>query len=297
MSNADDQLNQPAPPEAAPPTFTPVGAMPLAPARPRNWRSVFLAGGVVVALLVALGGYFVVRAHFATAPADAGALLRQASQAHLRDATYTIGGNLTASVTGVGSISEPLAGNGTIIRTPYQQHMTVQVGSTGGLTGVITEEAIISDNIAYTRTLNGNNTSSNTLWTKTDAATLSAIPGLNAVDLLDYSTIQHPVIVGEETINGHKTWHVRGDLNTPASVTATATVVPGQVQAVSKGTEDLWLREDNKYPAQVTLHLTLNASAQAASLAGNLDLTETSTFTQWNTGVVITPPPPNQVQG
>jgi hypothetical protein len=265
--------------------------MPLAPARPRSWRGAILAGGVVVALLVAFAGFFVVRARLSTPPQDASGLLRQAGQANLRDATYTISGGLTANVAGVGSLSTPLSGSGAIIRAPYQQHLLVQVTAPAGLgAGAITEEAIIIGDVAYVRTLSSGSTS-NATWTKTTTAGISTIPGLNAVNLLDYSILQHPVIVGEDTINGHKAWHVRGDLTAQSGSAATATA--GQVQ--SQGTEDLWLREDNKFPAQTTLHLTVTANARDAGLSGTLDLTETSTFTRWNTGVVITPP--TQVQG
>jgi hypothetical protein len=59
---------------------------------------------------------------------------------------------------------------------------------------------------------------------------------------------------------------------------------PASSQRVSYA-EDLYVRADNYQPVRVELHSVLPQGAAEA----------TTTFSQWNTGVTITPPPADQV--
>jgi hypothetical protein len=279
------------------PALSSVGQMPVAPPRPLNMRALLLAGVALVVLGAALGVFFIVRAN--NQPTDASTLLARASQANLRDGTFNVTGSVSVGIAGEG-ISEPVSGNGTIIRSPYKLHITENVA---GLptTGPISLEEIIIGDTAYLKlpaSLGGN---AQKPWTQTTVAPTSALPSLALTDFLNYSTLQRPMNLGTETINGHATWHIHADLigSLTGGPAATATAISSASGSTTQASEDLWIRQDNYFPAQVMLHTTFTSNLGSKSVIASVSVNATLTlpFTAWNTGVAIDPPPPDQVQG
>lgn len=295
----------PTAPDAAPalagppsrPALSAVGQMPVAPKRPPNWRALLLAGVALVMLGAALGVFFIVRAN--DQPPDATGILMHASQADLRDGTFNVTGNISIGLAGEG-ISEGVSGNGSIIRAPYRLHITENVG---GLptTGPLSLEEIIIGDTAYIKQPTNLGGNAQKPWTQTTVAPSSNLPSLALTNFLDYSTLQHPVDMGTETINGHAAWHIHADLigSLTGGPAATATAISSATGSTTQASEDLWIRQDNYFPAQVTLKTTFNSGLGGKGGIGPVSINATLTlpFTAWNTGVTIDPPPPDQVQG
>jgi LppX/LprAFG-like lipoprotein len=93
--------------------------------------------------------------------------------------------------------------------------------------------------------------------------------------------LQNPGLVGTETINGAQTYHLRGTVQAP--------VTPGANQSIETTTEDLWVRQSDYYPMKIVAH------GAGTNKGTTITVDVTATFTAWNSGVTITPPPPDQV--
>jgi hypothetical protein len=278
------------------PSLSAVGQMPVAPPRPPNWRALLLAGVALVVLGAALAVFFIVHAN--NQPIDASALLARASQANLRDGTFTVTGTISVGLGGEG-IAEPVSGNGTIIRAPYKLHITENVAGIP-TTGPISLEEIIIGDTAYIKAPSSLGGNPQKPWTQTTVAPSSNLPSLSLTDFLNYSTLQHPMNLGTETIDGHATWHIHADLigSLTGGPAATATAISSATGSTTQASEDLWIRQDNYFPAQVMLKTSFGAGAGGTGVIGSVSVNATLTlpFTAWNTGVTINPPPPDQVQ-
>jgi hypothetical protein len=93
--------------------------------------------------------------------------------------------------------------------------------------------------------------------------------------------LQNPGLVGTEAINGVQTYHLRGTVQAP--------VTPGANQSIETTTEDLWVRQSDYYPVKIVAH------GSGSNKGTSITVDVTATFTAWNSGVTITPPPPDQV--
>lgn len=185
-------------------------------------------------------------------------ILARTKQQNLTSATFTLNqqiqtqqGNLTSQ------------GTGQLQEHPFAE----QVALTTTLNGSqVQSQAIYSGNNIYSKTANSST------WTETPAG--DVVNGSSAApDLANVADLPNATLVGTETVTGVKTYHLKG--------TGTQTA-NGQSVAY---TEDLWIRQDNYRPEQVTDVVT--------APVGNIQ--STVIFTNWNTNVSIQTPPPSAV--
>ena len=66
-------------------------------------------------------------------------------------------------------------------------------------------------------------------------------------------------------------------------------MTPGANQSIETTTEDLWVRQSDYYPVKIMAH------GAGTNKGTSITVDVTATFTAWNSGVTITPPPPDQV--
>ena len=277
-------------PDALPIGSRQVPELPIAPRRPPPMRLIAGISGVVVVAALVTGLVYWHNQSAILSASQVQNVLNKAASAPLHDTAFTLAATIGGSFSGV-SASTTITGNGSLTTAPNRLHVALQSPGILG-TGAFSTEEIVDGADVYSKSGSGTQ-----LWSKNTGA-LAAFPGLNFSDLLNYQKLHNPQSIGEDTINGHKAWHFRatlGNLIDGGSVAATATAISQQSNTTTTLTEDLWIREDTYFPAQ----LTLNTKTTLASngVGGNLTTDETLTFTQWNTGLVINVPPPSEVQG
>lgn len=185
-------------------------------------------------------------------------ILARTKQQNLTSATFTLNQQIQ---TQQGTLTSK--GTGQLQEHPFAE----QVALTTTLGGSqVQSQAIYSGNNLYSKTANS------TTWTETPAG--DVVNGSSAApDLANVADLPNATLVGTETINGVKTYHLKG--------TGTQTA-NGQSVAY---TEDLWIRQDNYRPEQVTDVVT--------APVGNIQ--STVIFTNWNSNVSIQTPPPSAV--
>jgi hypothetical protein len=132
-------------------------------------------------------------------------------------------------------------------------------------------QAIVDGNVIYIKLTDK--------WLKVPLGNANAEFNYDFLALVEQ--LQNPGLVGTETINGVQTYHLRGTVETP--------VTPGANQSIETTTEDLWVRQDNYYPMKIVAH------GGGSSKGTSVTVDVTATFTAWNSGITITPPPPDQV--
>jgi hypothetical protein len=98
------------------------------------------------------------------------------------------------------------------------------------------------------------------------------------VGVLGYAYFQNPTLIkSDELLNGIKTWHIKCDVSLAPGVT-TGTL-----------TQEVWIREDNHFPAQTILHYlkapAAGNNAGGTSPGGNFNLKVL--FTAWNSNLTI----------
>lgn len=273
-----------------------VGELPIAPRTPPSRRLIAAIAGTVLAMVLlsglALFIHNLLTPHLtATQVQD---ILNKAASAPLHAANFTLAANVNGSVAGFAA-STTVTGNGKLTTNPNRVDALVQSPGIAGF-GAINTEVIQDGSDIYTK-----NGSATKPWTK-NSGILANLPGLSFTDLLDYQKLHNAQFIGEDTINGHKAWHLRAglsDLITGSSAAATATAISQQSGAQNSLTEDLWIREDTYFPAQLTLttKTSLASAGAGTAISGTINTDETLTFTAWNTGITITVPPPSEVQG
>jgi hypothetical protein len=293
-------------PPAQPITPHQVPELPIAPRRRPNLGAIIGIASVVV-LVGAFSGLLFARNH-ASAPvnndnsAQAQNILNQAAASSLRDATYTLALSQGINVANT-NITTSGAGNGTVTINPYRMEMTFHFA--GGLLGAgsVSAEEIVDSTGVYTNT---GLSKTGKPWEKLSANTSLTGIGSGAniapTNIFDYSQLNHLQMQGTSTIAGRKAWHLHANLSALIAADATAaaeeTTTAKQFGVTSSDSEDLWFFQDNLYPAQIAFHLSTNLNEHAAGnipVSGTINIDETMTFTAWNSGVVITVPPPSEV--
>jgi hypothetical protein len=184
-------------------------------------------------------------------------VLAKAQAVHLRDATMTTHINATQG-------GRTLALDGTIKETASPRRLAF---ATSGLFGM---QGIIDGNTVYVDLGAG--------WVKTSLGQVGALASADPIALIEQ--MQQPQLVGAETVNGAATYHLRGMLPQPSDSGSGATANA----STDTSTEDLWVRQDNFYPAKVAAQVNGTSSGQ------NVTADITGTFTAWNSGISIALP-------
>ena len=192
--------------------------------------------------------------------AQAREILAKAQAVKLKDATLK-----TLVTTKRGSQTVTLDGTARTTADPRR----VEVAGTASLG--IPYHAIVDGSVIYIKL--------NDKWLKYTVGNANAEFNYDFLSLVEQ--LQNPGLVGTETINGVQTYHLRGTVQTP--------VTPNANQRIETTTEDLWVRQDNYYPAKIVAH------GGGTNKGTSFTVDVTATFTTWNSGVTITPPSPDQV--
>jgi hypothetical protein len=192
--------------------------------------------------------------------AQAREILAKAQAVKLKDATLktlvtTKRGNQTVTLDGTA-------------RTTVDPRRIEVVGTASQ---VLPYHAIVDGNAVYIKL--------NDKWRKYTVGSANAEFNYDFIALVEQ--LQNPGLVGTETINGMQTYHLRGTVQTP--------VTPGANQSIETTTEDLWVRQSDYYPVKIVAH------GGGSSKGTTVTVDVTATFTAWNSGVTITPPPPDQM--
>jgi hypothetical protein len=185
-------------------------------------------------------------------------ILARAKQRDLTSATFTISQRFQTSQ---GTLTSH--GTGALQEYPFAE----QIATTTTFDGQqVQSQAVYANGSLFTRTV------SSSTWIEAPAGQI--VNGSSAApDLADIATLPNATLAGTESVNGVKTFHLRG---------IGARMVNGQ--SVSY-TEDLWIRRDTYLPEQMT--------DVANTPQGKLQ--STIIFTGWNTSVAIQTPPPGAV--
>ncbi len=189
-------------------------------------------------------------------PPTAAEILKKPAAASFKDAHFTMKAHTSS-----GAFVIDLTGDGTFVRNPPAEQMHYQ-GSLGAIP--LAFDTIVVGGKEYTRT-------GSQKWTVKDASSNSS-PS-------DWSKATNPKLVGEDSINGAKAWHV----------SATASGGAGF---------EVWVREADGYPLKyVSQGLSSTASPSPAAgssggASGSLELN----FDKFNTGSRIQPPPAADVK-
>jgi hypothetical protein len=201
-----------------------------------------------------------------TATASAQAILDRAEHAALKDTSFSISGSAGAASGPVPPTAASVSGQGALTLSP---HRTKFDFAAIGLFGVSAPAQVIIDEqqnvYANAPPLNQ--------WVKVDPNQLGVIIG--TLNILDYSAISNPVLIGSETINQQVTWHVQG-------------VILAQTATVARRLEDVWIRQSDAYPVKLEIHTVADPNGTPTS--DNRVLDTTLLFQQWDTGITITLP-------
>jgi hypothetical protein len=192
--------------------------------------------------------------------AQAREILAKAQAVKLKDATLK-----TLVTTKRGSQTVTLDGTARTTANPRR----VEVVGTASLG--VPYHAIVDGNTVYINL--------NDKWLKYAVGNANAEFNYDFIALVEQ--LQNPGLVGTETINGAQTYHLRGTVQAP--------VTPGANQSIETTTVDLWVRQSDYYPMKIVAH------GGGSNKGATITVDVTATFTAWNSGVTITPPPPDQV--
>lgn len=185
-------------------------------------------------------------------------ILARTQQQNLTSATFKINQQIQTSQ---GAITSQ--GSGQLQEQPFAEQISTTTTANGQL---IQTEAIYSNGNLFTKTA-GSST-----WIEAPGGQI--VNGSTAApDLAEITNLPNASLVGTETVNGVKTYHLKG---------SGMRSVNGQSVAY---TEDLWIRKDNYQPEQLT--------DVANTPQGNVQ--STIIFTGWNTNVAIQTPEPSAV--
>jgi hypothetical protein len=201
-----------------------------------------------------------------TATPTVSQILDHAKNAQIKDATFNLNFQGTAAGTTVSG-----NGTGTITTSPNRSDIKLTLNVQGTTVTV----DVISDTdgkASYTK-ISGLNLPGvdDTKWTKGPLTGGSSL--VDTSQFTDFANLTNAKLVGVETVNGQKVWHLQG----------TAAASAGDTSA--SGTEDLFISQDKYYPVQVKIHTTGTAAADI-----------TLTFTGVNTGATVALPPADQIQ-
>lgn len=203
-----------------------------------------------------------------TATADAQALVQKtkAAVANIKDATFNV-----QLLVGTAGASTAVSGSGTgkLTRSPdrIQMQLTGTFAGQQGAVSFITDKATGS---AYVQT-----PQTNGKWVKIPAATLGT-----TTDVGNFA-LQNATLVGEETINGQPTYHLRGTQMATASAATPSS--SNATPATAAETTDVWVNKTTYNPVRLV------TKSQDGSSTVTID------FTGVNTGATIDVPSGDQV--
>ncbi len=200
-------------------------------------------------------------------------IISKADAAHFKDATFTLSLAIKGTFSGT-SINTTFTGGGTATSNPQRSDIKFS-GSVLGQT--VSEETITDGDTTYSKS------SGDSKWTKSTSSNSGAIPAPDSSSL--FGELKNPKLVGIEQINGHATYHISG-------TAALGTATPTTSSTSTNATADVWVRTDNFYPAKATFQ----ASGSDFGVDNGSAIVEID-FTKWDSGVTITVPSPDQVQG
>lgn len=122
---------------------------------------------------------------------------------------------------------------------------------------------------------------SGSVWDKTHMGADTS--GMNYDPSKTLATMTQTQLVGADTVNGVKAYHLAGVFPAP-------TTTPGSGISVSPTTVDIWVRQDNFYPAQAKYHLTSTYPSPITNKQETTDTTVMQIFTRWDSGISIALP-------
>jgi hypothetical protein len=215
---------------------------------------------LLAACSTTMGGGGVTATHTVAPSAQAREILAKAQAVKLKDATLK-----TLVTTTRGSQTVTLDGTARTTASPRR----VEVVGTASLG--IPYQAIVDGNVIYVKL--------NDKWLKFSVGGANAEFNYDFIALVEQ--LQNPGLVGTETVNGFQTYHLRGTVQAP--------VTPGANQKIETTTEDLWVRQSDYYPVKIVAH------GAGSNNGTNVTVDVTATFTDWNSGITIAPPSPDQV--
>jgi hypothetical protein len=182
-------------------------------------------------------------------------IIQKAKSAPLQDATGT------AIVTD--SAGDSASGTFTFTNNPsaYYWHL---ISTTGGVTKSV--DYVSAGGYTYERQYQGATAPAGIKWTvSASGSNVVSVRSLNDT----YTPFTDPTLVGKETVNGVDTYHLQQVIQeTNDTVTA-----------------DLWVRQDNFYPAKQVDMIASGAASETISI----------TYTDWDTGQKINAPPAGDV--
>lgn len=273
----------------------------------RNLLLAIVAGVVVLALLIT-GVVYAASHGLGSSPPNAASIIANANKANLKDASYAIQDKTAVDFGATGSpVVLDIKGTGKLTKMPNRNDITLNVS----LLGQVPIEVLTDGNTGYLNlgALSGILGGQIPGFTSADSGKWLKVPlGSQSVNLLDYSHLTNLKYIGSDKINGKATWHIQGTLSAGTVPTPTA----GSTAKAQATTEDLWFFQDTYFPAQFQLQASANlAGLPLPGLTGN-NVTRaatptpapapsegtsdaTLTFTNWNSGLTITPPDPGSV--
>jgi hypothetical protein len=192
--------------------------------------------------------------------AQAREILAKAQAVKLKDATLK-----TLATTKRGTQTVTLDGTARTTADPRRIEVV------GTASQVVPYHAVVDGNVIYIKL--------NNKWLKVSVGSANAEFNYDFLSLVEQ--LQNPSLVGTETINDVQTYHLHGTVQAP--------VTPSAGQSIETTTEDLWVRQSDYYPVKIVAH------GAGTNKGTSITLDVTATFIAWNSGVTITPPPPDQV--
>jgi hypothetical protein len=278
------------------------------------------ASFTVLVLVAAFGGLLFLRNQTSTTAnttaqdAQAQTILTNAAQVKLRDTQMNVSMTDTTSFSSGGKnevLTLTETGQMAITSQPFRLHLILTGNTTGTPYGAapLTIEEIVTSTAIYIKTppLPGEPATTKP-WHKANVSAAASGSSLASDGFLNFTQLSHPTLIGEETINGRKTWHLRVNLsdvlsgNPSQAATATAIAQQGAIKNLVY-VEDLWIIEANSFPAQIKVHESAGGAVSTSGIGSTtsgttsfgITLDVTYLFTSWNTGLTIALPPPSQV--
>ena len=185
-------------------------------------------------------------------------ILANAQKANVKDVTFTMEVETNSSE----GANIKMTGNGKATMRPTRMAMTLNLGEEG-MEEVAVIEAVVDEttNSFYSRFTKPEILAKG--WSKTTNEEFKdSLPGVQTQVTPPYSKLTNVTLVGEDTVNGAKVWHVKGTI--PAA---------GDTPSADM---DIYVHQSGNLPAKMVTHLTDDSTAIA-----------TIVYTGVNTGVTV----------
>lgn len=261
---------------------------------------------LLILILLAIAG--IARGRGSDNP-SADTILSRAKAATVNDANYSIAaqaqvdlGSVLGSSAGGSATTINVTGDGMLTNSPSRNEATIVIPLLGAQNSI---NVIADDTTLYLKLpalaglLGGGATPIDTSkWFKVPLG--DELNG-TSISILDYNNLKSVKLIGSEKVGDKQTWHLQGTFSladaVPAGASATATAVATSTGAdIGNLTEDLWIIQDNYFPAKIMLQTkaSVPSGSTGASTTQSTNVI-TLTFTKWNSGITITPPPASDV--